>query len=66
MAVVSPFVVYNGTSGLDVRKVALWSQSSPTEVQVYVRGTPEAPNTVLSAVFTPAKQADCDASPFVH
>ena len=64
MAVVSPFVVYSGNTALDVRKVTLWSPSSFTVMQVYVRGTPETPNGTPRAAFTAAKQADCDAASF--
>ena len=65
--VTSPFVLYNGTTALDVRKATMWSaiQGAPTKLGAYVRGTPDIPNPVVLADFIPAKQADCDASAFV-
>jgi hypothetical protein len=66
--VTSPFVIYNGTTALDVRKATMWSAitGAPTQLGVYIRGTPEIPVPVVTADFIPAKQDDCDASAFVR
>lgn len=66
--VTSPFVLYVNGTAMDVRKAGLWSVTpeDPLKVNVYIRGTPEVPNQEVAADFFAAKQADCDASPFVR
>ena len=62
--VTSPFITYNGSVALDVRKSTMWSANG-TQVSVYTRCTPGIPNDTPAATFTVAKQADVDAASFV-
>ena len=65
--VTSPFVLYVNGTAMDVRKAGLWCATpDPLKVNVYLRGTPDVPNPEVAADFYVAKQADCDASPFVR
>lgn len=62
--VISPYIIYTGSTALDVRKATMWSPNG-TPLSVYVRCTPGIPNDVPAAPFTVAKQADVDAASFV-
>jgi len=62
--VISPFIVYQGATALDVRKSTMWVPQGP-DVLVYSRGSPGVPTPTPAAGFEVAKQADVDAAPFV-